>query len=224
MTPLDRSGRLVTETVGLAVVGTVVYYVLPVPHRMRTGSWVLLFCVGLGVLGFLILLFIRRLLREGAEERARGLVLMMCLAVLFFSYSDVILAREPGQFAGLHSRTDAIYFTVSTLATVGFGDIHASGQAARAAVTVQILFNLVFIGAAASVITGMMRGRAQRRLHHHGAGPREGAGPGEGAGPAEGTGPAEGAGPAEGGSPGAGDGGNPGAGDGAGEGGPAPAG
>ncbi len=183
MTVRHRSGWLVAETFVLAVIGTVVYYVLPIPsHAMRTASWVVVFGVGMAVLGFLILLAIRRLLRERAEERARGLILLMCLAVLFFSYTDVILALEPGQFAGLHTRTDAIYFTISTLSTVGFGDIHAAGQAARAAVTVQIVFNLVFIGAAASVITGMFRTRAQQRQHRASAGKDAGPDSGEGAG------------------------------------------
>jgi voltage-gated potassium channel len=160
-----KPGWLAAQVVALAVVGTVVYYVLPIPGRMRTGSWVLLFCVGLAVLGGLIIAAIRRLLREGTEYRIRGLILLMCLSVLFFSYTDVILAAAPGQFAGLHTRTDALYFTVTTLATVGFGDVHAAGQAARADITLQIIFNLVFIGAVVTMISGVMKERARGRMH-----------------------------------------------------------
>jgi voltage-gated potassium channel len=85
------------------------------------------------------------------------------------------VARLPGQFSDLHTKTDALYFTISTIATVGFGDVHASGQLARAAVTVQIVFNLVFLGAAVAMISGFIRERARSRrsgsAHDDGASP-----------------------------------------------------
>jgi voltage-gated potassium channel len=161
------------QTAALAVIGTAVYFLIPLPGRMRTGSWVVLYCVGMAVLGSLIVVAIRRMIREGTDVRIRGLILMLCLSVLFFSYTDAILAAQQGQFAGLKTRIDALYFTVSTLATVGFGDVHATGQAARAAVTVQIVFNLVFLGAAVGMISGMMRARATERIRRHRAEPKD---------------------------------------------------
>ena len=59
---------------------------------------------------------------------------------------------------------------ISTLATVGFGDVHPTGQLARAAVTIQIVFNLVFLGAAVSLISGFFRARATGRLQAGSAG------------------------------------------------------
>lgn len=154
--------RAAAVTVLLAALATVVYYLVPVPGRMRETSWAVLFFAGVGVLGVMILLAIRRLLYAGEDARLRGLVLLLTLSVLFFSWSEASLARLPGQFAGLHDRTDALYFNVSTLATVGFGDVHPVGQLARAAVTLQIVFNLVFLGTAVSLITGFFRRRAGR--------------------------------------------------------------
>jgi voltage-gated potassium channel len=150
-------------TVGLVAAITAIYYVLPVPRPIDEGDWALLFSCGLAALGVLIVLSIRRLLRSGEQARVRALVLLLCVTVLFFSYADVALAGIAGEFASLHTKTDGLYFSVSTLATVGFGDVHASGQLARIAVTLQIVFNLVFLGAAIATITGMWRERARRR-------------------------------------------------------------
>ena len=172
----ERGARLVggkalwdgLGTLLFVVIATVVYFVLPVPGRMRESSWAVLFGVGLFVLAVLIVLRIRPLLRASADARARGLILLLSCAVLFFAYADVTLAAIPGQFADLHTKTDAAYFCVSTLATVGFGDVHAAGQLARSAVTLQMLFNLVFLGTAVTFVTGILRQRVQASRSQHG--------------------------------------------------------
>jgi voltage-gated potassium channel len=158
-------------TAGLVAVLTTIYYVLPVPRPIGEGGWALLFSCGLVALGVLIVLSIARLLRAGEQARVRALILLLCVTVLFFSYADVALAGIYGQFVSLHTKTDGLYFSVSTLATVGFGDVHAAGQLARIAVTLQIIFNLVFLGAAIATITGMWRERARRRATGGHAGP-----------------------------------------------------
>jgi voltage-gated potassium channel len=132
---------------------------------MHESSWAILFGCGAGVLAALILLAIRRLLRATEGARVRGLVLLLALTVLFFSWCDASVAKLPGQFVELHNKTDALYFNVSTLATVGFGDVHAQGELARAAVTLQIVYNLVFLGAAAGIISGVVRSRATSRAN-----------------------------------------------------------
>ena len=141
---------------------TTVYAAIPVPGQMHESSWAFMFGAGLIVLGLLILVSIRRLLRAGEEARIRGLVLLLTLTVLFFSWADESVAKLPDQFAQLTNKTDALYFNISTLATVGFGDVHPVGELARAAVTLQIVFNLVFLGTAVSVISGYFRRRAQK--------------------------------------------------------------
>jgi voltage-gated potassium channel len=148
----------------LIVAAVAVYYQIPVPGPMRHDSWAIMFCLCVVVLALLIVLAVRRLLTAGENARIRGLVLLLTLTVLFFSWADQSVAAIPGQFTDLHDKTDALYFNISTLATVGFGDVHAAGQLARAAVTLQIVFNLVFLGATLSVISGYFRTRARGRL------------------------------------------------------------
>ena len=71
--------------------------------------------------------------------------------------------RNGTQFIGLVDRVDSIYFTVTTLSTVGFGDISATGDAARIIVTLQMLFDLVYIGLTVRVLTSVARRRAGGR-------------------------------------------------------------
>ena len=151
-------------TIALMAAATAVYYVLPVPGAMRGSSWAVMFFLGAAVLGALILTAIRRLLHAGENARIRGLILLLTLTVLFFSWSDKSVAALPNEFLDLTSKTDSLYFNISTLATVGFGDVHPVGQLARAAVTVQIVFNLVFLGTAVSLITGFVRTRTRGQV------------------------------------------------------------
>jgi voltage-gated potassium channel len=155
--------RRLVVTVSLIAGATAIYFQLPVPGRMRQSSWVVMFSVGVIVLGLLITISIRRLLRAGEQAKIRALVLLLTVTVLFFSWADESVASLPNQFAELTNKTDALYFNISTLATVGFGDVHPVGQLARAAVTLQIVFNLVFLGTAVSIISGFFRRRAHGR-------------------------------------------------------------
>ncbi|WP_203453608.1 potassium channel family protein [Jiangella aurantiaca] len=77
--------------------------------------------------------------------------------VVFFAVSYYLIERNtPGEFEGLATRTDALFYTVVTLRTVGYGDVHAAGQAARAGTTVQITFDLVVVGALFAVASAQM--------------------------------------------------------------------
>jgi voltage-gated potassium channel len=172
-------GRTVLTAVALVVVATVAYFLVPVPGQMREGSWAILFGCGVVALALLIAFAIWRLLGAGEHVRVRTLVLLLVLTVLFFSWCDDSVARLPGQFVDLHTKTDALYFNISTISTVGFGDVHAAGQLARAAVTVQIVFNLVFLGAAVTMISGFVRQRAQSR-RAGGSAAKDGASPAPG--------------------------------------------
>jgi hypothetical protein len=43
------------------------------------------------------------------------------------------------------TRVDSVYFTLTTLATVGYGDIHPASEACRKAASAQIIVSLVFV-------------------------------------------------------------------------------
>jgi Ion channel len=59
--------------------------------------------------------------------------------------------------------TAALYFTVTVFSTVGFGDITAKTEAARLAVTGQMIADLVIIGLAVRVIVGAVKQGRRRQ-------------------------------------------------------------
>jgi voltage-gated potassium channel len=82
--------------------------------------------------------------------------------LLIFLFAATYYAMDqtyPHSFNQVLTRTDALYFTVTTFTTVGFGDIVATSQSSRIAVTVQMLADLVLIGVIARVLLGTIQKR-----------------------------------------------------------------
>jgi voltage-gated potassium channel len=161
--------RIGGGVVALAAV-VVTYYAVPVgdlPSSWDIVAVVVGLAVGLSVLVWVGVRQVRTLAHAPAGDpgvRLDVLTLVVIVVVPLFALGFYAIERaDPGQFAGLDTKTDALYFTMSTLATVGFGDVHATGQAARALVTVQIVFNLVVVAALASVLGTQLRARARER-------------------------------------------------------------
>jgi voltage-gated potassium channel Kch len=134
------------------------YFVVPdsadnAPIGVLLGS--LLAIAGLAAVTWVIVDEMRR-----AEKRLRPIHLFLALelvVVIFaLAYYGVAL-RRPGEFIGLETRLDALYFSLTTVATVGYGDISASGQLARLLVSFQLAFNLIFVAALVGLFQGRMR-------------------------------------------------------------------
>jgi voltage-gated potassium channel len=146
----------------------VAYFELPLdefgPGRPAL-SWTV-FVIAMVILSLLLLREIDGLLRPGRQGRhAVGILLLICLSLVIFASGYYAMSHHPGEFNGLHTRLDALYFTVITVSTVGFGDISPAGQAARAVVVVQIVYNFVFLAAAVSALSSRVRGRVADRAH-----------------------------------------------------------
>lgn len=161
-----RAGRGVLALLGVLVA----YYALPVGDM--PSSWDIVFAAvgllaGIGILVWVAVRQVRMLSRYEAGDpgvRLDVLVLLVVVVVPMFALGYYAIERgDTSQFADLETKTDSLYFTLSTLATVGFGDVHATGQLARALVTVQMTFDLVFVAALVSVLTNQLRARAAER-------------------------------------------------------------
>ncbi|WP_328914526.1 MULTISPECIES: potassium channel family protein [unclassified Streptomyces] len=136
------------------------YFLLPLNSlgpRHPQLSWAL-FMAALVLVAVLLLRHIRDVLvnRPGARP-GMAIPLLMCLSVLVFAAGYFVLAKQPGQFSGLRTRVDALYFTIVTLATVGYGDITPVSQTARLVDILQIVYSFVFLTAAATALTQRLR-------------------------------------------------------------------
>jgi len=82
-------------------------------------------------------------------EAGLAVVMMIAMVVLGFAAAYSALARHGAEFTAIHTKLDAVYFTVTTLATVGYGDVAPTGQLARAVAISQMIIDILVIGVAA---------------------------------------------------------------------------
>jgi len=145
----------------LIVVGlSVAYAFLP----LRDTYWWVGPTIGLVLLAGTLPVAVRRLRKVLASDHpmvdaVEGLVLVVAMMVVGFASLYYAIDSSHDQFNGLETRIDSLYFTVTTLSTVGFGDITATSQKARFIVTGQILIDLAFIGVAVRVFGNVATSR-----------------------------------------------------------------
>lgn len=148
---------------------TTAYFTIPFgvlgPHH-RILSWLI-------VAGLLALLAVgmvvttNRALTDTAgryRHPGLGILLLSWAAILVFAAGYWAMATRHGEFVGLRTRLDALYFTGVTMATVGYGDVHPSGQVSRAAVLIQLLYTLAFIVGGVTAMRTRARATVVRRL------------------------------------------------------------
>jgi hypothetical protein len=86
------------------------------------------------------------------------------LYLVLFAGAYYLLERSaPGSLSEPLTRTDALYFTLTTFTTVGFGDITARSQTARVVTMLQMTGGLLLFGVAARVLAGAIRTGLRRQ-------------------------------------------------------------
>src|SRR5688500_5342490 len=116
MSPL---ARLFFGTVALVAL----YFAVPVDVDRSMVVRVVFSIVCLALATFAIGLAVGRQVRNEGRQ-LYGLALPLVGAALAFALTDYIIAYvSPGQFVGLQTRLDGLYFALTTLATVGYGDV-----------------------------------------------------------------------------------------------------
>ena len=143
----------------------VIYYLLPL-NRSSTTVAATMLIIGLVALAGLLVYQVRAITRSrfpllrGVEALATSIPLFL----LLFAATYVVLATiSASSFSQPLSRTDAIYFTVTVFATVGFGDITAKTEVARLVVTGQMIADLIALGLGVRVLlSAVQRGRQRQ--------------------------------------------------------------
>lgn len=156
-----RAMRSIARTA--VVTGTMVAVYVTAPLGQRpVGSIAAQLLLELAAL-VLVLVWQIRSVGRSPHPVLRGveaLVVTVPLLVLTFAATYVVVDHNsPGSFSEALSRLDAAYFSVTVLATVGFGDITPLTEAARSLVMAQMLVDLAFVGLVAKVLVGAVRRR-----------------------------------------------------------------
>ncbi|MEV8006621.1 potassium channel family protein [Streptomyces parvus] len=155
----------VARAVSVAVGLVTAYYLLPLDERLTPGTAVLLTSGLLAVL--LVFCWEVRAITRSPFPRLRaveGLAATLVLFLVLFAAFYYLLERsEPGSFSETLNRTDALYFTLTTFATVGFGDITARSQTGRVLTMVQMAGGLLLVGVAARVLASAVQAGLSRQ-------------------------------------------------------------
>ena len=83
--------------------------------------------------------------------------------VVFSTTHYLINGLDPASYSEPMTRFDALYFTMTTFATVGFGDITPVSLPARFVTLLQIIGGLILVGVVARVLISAARFRQDRR-------------------------------------------------------------
>jgi hypothetical protein len=158
--------KVVIFSLSRAVVGTVLivvaYYTLPL--AADSAGEILIRAVILTVtIGAVLAWQVRAIVTSDYPWLRSVEALAFAVALTVIAFATVYLSmsqRDPFGFNQPLNRTGALYFTMTTLTTIGFGDIHAASEAARVAVMIQMVFNVAVIGAAVKLILATARHRA----------------------------------------------------------------
>lgn len=135
------------------------YFIVPVGDH-----WPLAVVFALVAVGLAVPLTINTIERISVAEHPvatafEGVAVLASLVIVAFATAYYALGTSTDQIPGIQTKVDAFYFTVTTLSTVGYGDIVATGQGARVLVSVHILFNVSLIAGAFRVVSQAARDR-----------------------------------------------------------------
>lgn len=161
-----RGWRTVLMQIGMPIAVLVFYFLIPLRSTDAPVGTVVGVIISVACLSFIGWVIVRELRQAQQHLQPIHLLLAFELALLVFALIYYLMhIHDPGQFAGLDTRLDALYFSMVTTATVGYGDIHAVSQAARAVVTAQVAFNLVFVAGLVALLQTQIRARSEAQIN-----------------------------------------------------------
>ena len=144
-----------------------VYYLLPVGDGRGDVSTVIRLVLGVLLFGAILAWQIRQILRSAVPALQAVEALIVAIPTFIVVYASTYVGLEsalPGSFSHTLDKSTALYFTVVTLGTVGYGDIAPVSTGARLAVSSQIMLDLVLIAVVVRLLTGAARRSLDRNV------------------------------------------------------------
>jgi hypothetical protein len=157
--------RSILRSVVVTLVVFVLYFTLPFDEKSPFNTGLALF-VGLLAVGALIVWQAVAITRSPFPlvRAVEGLITSFPLVILLFATTYFVMDDyQANSFTQPMTRIDSLYFTVTTFATVGFGDITPVAESARVVVTLQMVIDLVLIGLVARAFVNSVRTGLARR-------------------------------------------------------------
>lgn len=162
--------RASLRPVATAVVLTALYFIVPLDDVEDLGS--ILFLVSVLVVVVIVCGWQgMKVMRADypAVQAIEALAAVVPIYLIGFSTGYYLIAStSAANFSEPVSRMASFYFTLSVFSTVGFGDITASTDFARAVVSVQMVGNLVIVALGGRLLLAAVR-RGQARKQSSGA-------------------------------------------------------
>ncbi|MFF8595582.1 potassium channel family protein [Streptomyces sp. NPDC015220] len=156
-----------TRTLLVTVGSVTAYYLLPLEGHGTVRASVVLAC-GLAAVAVLFGWEVLVITRSPYPRlrAVEALAATLPLFLLLFASAYFLLGQSaPGSFNERLTRTDALYFALTTFTTVGYGDITALSETGRVLTMFQMLGGLLLVGVAARVLTGAIEAGLRRRPH-----------------------------------------------------------
>lgn len=164
-TPRRLILHLVLRTTATTVCLVALYFLLPVSREI-TNSTAAKLLAGVTLLVGVIAWQIRAVLRSDYPtlRAVEAIIFTVTIYLLGFAMTYFVMGRDLAEnFSEPLTRIDALYFTITVFATVGFGDITARTESARVLVTAQMAGNLVLVGLGLRVLLSAAKIGRERR-------------------------------------------------------------
>lgn len=155
--------RVLRETTVVLVLLTLAYFLMPLGYHdapsflaRAVGS-----LVPLALVGWLFAWQVRHSRRVLTPSllRVQWLLSALFVIVLGFALAYAVLARvAPDQMTGVDGRVAALYFSATVVSTVGLGDVHPGGHVGQLLATTQMMFDVIYLGAALRLLAGLRAG------------------------------------------------------------------
>ena len=143
-----RLARAILVMIGTWVALVGLYYVLPFDASTAEQIWLRL-TLGTAALIVVLVYLIRRIVNADFPQLRAVEAVSAIIPLFIVTNAGVYLFlshRGSASFSQPLTHTSALYFTVTVLSTVGFGDITPTSDPARLIVTAQMLLDLVLVG------------------------------------------------------------------------------